>query len=155
MGKLAGFVLGLLGTVPRIWAQDPNGSPQTNGPPGWMIGDFEDDYGNRFRVGADKWIQYPGSEFEVDTWVTSQRFLIARNAAANESASGLWTRIDWVELAGMAPYRWAFCFTAYRAASRTDAINTPAARTTSPRDGCSGYPFSRMKPAGPPVEPPR
>mgnify|MGYP001274475278 CR=1 FL=1 len=54
MGKLAGFVLGLLGTVPRIWAQDPNGSPQTNGPPGWMIGDFEDDYGNRFRVGADR-----------------------------------------------------------------------------------------------------
>lgn len=147
--------LGLLGAVARAGAQDRNDGPKTNGPPGWMIGDFEDDYGNRFRVAANMWIQYPGNEFEVDAWVPTQRYLIARNAATNKSDAGLWTRIDWVELTAMAPYRWAFCFTAYRAASRTDAINTPPARATSPRDGCNGYPFSRMKLAEAPAEPPR
>ena len=71
--------------------------------------------------------------------------LIDRNDTANTHAPGLWTRIDWVRLGGMEPYTWAFCLTAYDAPTRTAAEATPAADRATPRTGCTGYPFSRMR----------
>ena len=71
--------------------------------------------------------------------------LIAQNDSANAYAPGLWTRIDWVRLDGMAPYTWAFCLTAYDAPTRAAAEATPPADRATPRTGCNGYPFSRMR----------
>lgn len=115
-------------------------------PPTGLLGHFADDYGNDFRISAGLFEQLPRGRFHVVEWNMSAQFLIARNDDANPSDAGLWTRIDWMPLEGMAPYVWGFCMTAYRAASEAAARATPAADRTAPRVGCSGYPFSRLKP---------
>ena len=78
-------------------------------------------------------------------WDAAGQYLIARNDSTNSHAPGKWTRIDWVELPGMAPYTWAFCLTAYDAPTQAAAEATPPAVRETPRTGCGGYPFSRMR----------
>lgn len=75
----------------------------------------------------------------------ARRYLIAWNDSSNATAPGLWTRIDWIPLSGMPPYAWAFCLSAYEAPSRAAAEATAIARPDTPRTGCNGYPFSRMR----------
>ena len=77
----------------------------------------------------------------------TERYFVAQNDAANPSDGGLWTRIDWMPLTNMAPYSWGFCMTAYRAATRELARATPPPNPATPRTGCNGFPFSRMRPA--------
>ena len=113
-----------------------------------MRGAFVDDYGNAFSISDSIFAQLPHGRFHLVEWHVRDQFVIGRNDAANPSAPGLWTRIDWMQLAGMEPYTWGFCLTAYRAATREAARATPAPDRTQPRTGCSGYPFSRMRPAG-------
>lgn len=116
-------------------------------PPTGLLGRFADDYGNTFRIAAERFEQLPRGRFHVIEWNANGQFLIARNDEANPGDAGLWTRIDWMPLDGMAPYVWGFCITAYRAASEAAARATAAADRSAPRVGCSGYPFSRLKPA--------
>jgi hypothetical protein len=78
-------------------------------------------------------------------WNSARQYLIAQNDSANASAPGLWTRIDWVTLADMAPYNWAFCLSAYEAPTRAAAEAVTIANRETPRTGCNGYPFSRMR----------
>ena len=120
---------------------------QEGAPPTDLLGRFADDYGNNFRIAAALFEQLPRGRFHVVEWNASGRFLIARNDDANPGDAGLWTRIDWMALEGMAPYVWGFCMTAYRAASEAAARSTPAADRSAPRVGCGGYPFPRLKPA--------
>ena len=113
-------------------------------PPAWMLGTFVDDYGNRYTISRREWTQHP-SRYLIMRWAPAEGYLIARNDSANAGDGGRWTRIDWVGLPGMAPYEWAFCYTAYAATSAAEAESTPAALRDTPRTGCNGYPFSRMR----------
>lgn len=116
-------------------------------PPALLLGDFEDDYGNAFRLSADRFEQLPSGRFQIVEWQVREQYFIAQNDAANPGDAGLWTRIDWMPLEGMSPYVWGFCMTAYRAATAEAARATPPADRSAPRVGCNGHPFSRMRAA--------
>ena len=114
-------------------------------PPPLILGEFEDDYRGRHTVSSTQWIQHPRSRYHIVRWVPDSQFLVARNDSANKSAPGKWTRIDWLPLSGMPPYEWAFCFSAYEAPTRAAAESTTIARRETPRTGCNGFPFTRMR----------
>jgi hypothetical protein len=133
----------LVGALSACAAQ-PRPIATADGPPAWILGSFVDDYGNAYTISATEWLQGP-SRYHVARWGPAARFLIARNDSANASDGGRWTRIDWIPLSGMAPWTWAFCYTAYHATSAAEAESTPAALPDTPRTGCNGFPFSRMR----------
>jgi hypothetical protein len=112
-----------------------------------VLGRFNDDYGNAFRVTATLFQQLPNGRFHIVEWHATEHFFVARNDAGNRSDAGLWTRIDWMPFSDMAPYTWGFCMTAYRAATQEAARATPPPNRATPRTGCNGHPFSRMRPA--------
>ena len=71
-----------------------------------------------------------GADMDAGTiveWHVAEQYLIAQNAPDDPTAPGRWTRIDWVELDGMPPFRWGFCLTEYQAPSRDAARATPPA----------------------------
>ena len=111
-----------------------------------LLGEFVDDYGESHSISDVDWIQQIHSRFHIVRWSQRDRYLIARNDAANKSAPNKWTRVDWVRLDGMPPYTWAFCFSAYQARTAADAESTHVAKAASPRTGCNGHPFTRMRP---------
>ena len=119
--------------------------PEAESPPPFLLGTFEDDYGIAYHIGADAWRQGARTTYEVKAWNPAEQFVIARNALTNPSAPELWTRIDWMLLEGMSPYTWAYCLSAYEAPTREAAAATRVAQRASPRTGCNGFPFSRMK----------
>lgn len=139
LALLAGVVLGC--------AKQP--SPQANpapvSPPDAIVGDFLDDYGERHTVSATQWFQQPRNRFHIVKWNRAGHYLIARNDSANAGERGLWTRIDWVELTGMPPFEVAFCFSAYKAVSAAAAESTTVARPETPRTGCNGFPYTRLR----------
>ncbi|HSD15738.1 MAG TPA: hypothetical protein VLC71_00570 [Thermomonas sp.] len=114
-------------------------------PPPMLLGDFVDDYGIGHRIGADEWLQRPDTRYRVVAWHPDAQYLVARNDAGNRSDAGRWTRIDWIALPGMPPWEWAFCLSAFDAATRAEAEATSIARRDTPKTGCNGYPFSRMR----------
>lgn len=111
-----------------------------------LLGDWEDDYGNRFTITRVGWVLRDSSRYDVLRWSTSEQYLIARNVATNPSDPGLWTRVDCVELEGMEPWLWAFCLSAYDAETAEAAEAVTVADRAAPRTGCNGFPFSGMKP---------
>lgn len=117
--------------------------------PALVLGQFVDDYGIQYAITADEWHQQPHSRYRIVQWHVDQQYLIARNDAANPSDPGLWTRIDWMMLPGMPPWEWAFCLSAYQAATAVEAERTDIARRQVPLTGCNGHPFSRMQRAAP------
>jgi hypothetical protein len=114
-------------------------------PPMLLLGEFVDDYGIKYRIGERTWLQLPSARYHIVKWATAGRYLIARNDSANKSDGGLWTRIDWLKLDGMAPYEWGFCLSAYNAPTAAAAESVSVARRDTPRTGCNGFPFSRMR----------
>lgn len=139
----------LASAVAAACASDPapriGPDPASSEPPALLLGSFEDDYGSRFTISADGWIQHPRSRYTVVRWVPEGRYLVARNHADNPTDGGLWTRIDWVELEGMAPWHWAFCFSSYDADSFEAAESVEPVDRSDPSTGCRGWPFSRMR----------
>ncbi len=138
-------LLGATGCATRLSTREarPIGAP-----PAEILGDFEDDYGSVYQITSDTWRHGATTTYEIVTWHADSQYVIARNGAANPSAPRRWTRIDWMPLANMLPYTWAFCFTAYNALSPAAAASTTAANRADPRTGCGKYPFSRMKRRG-------
>jgi hypothetical protein len=116
-------------------------------PPSFLLGTFEDDYENQFTITAESWALHGSAQYVVRHWEPESGFVVLQNHESNPGEAGLWTRIDWVELSGMAPWGWAFCMTVYDAPTPEAAAATPAADTDHPRTGCNGFPFSRMKPS--------
>jgi hypothetical protein len=114
-------------------------------PPPMLLGDFVDDYGIGHHIDAHAWLQRPATRYEIVAWHPEGQYLVARNAAGNRSDAGRWTRIDWVALPHMPPYAWAFCLSAWDAATQADAERADIAHRDTPKTGCNGYPFSRMK----------
>ena len=127
-------------------ASVPADQPRLSVPPPMVIGVFEDDYGGSHSVSATTWTQGASTRYHITKWAPEQQYFIAHNDAGNKSDSGRWTRIDWLPLSGMPPYEWAFCFSAYNAPTATAAESTNVANRETPRTGCNGFPFSRMKP---------
>lgn len=111
----------------------------------FLLGAFEDDYGIKYAITEQEWRQYPNTIYHIVEWNTDGQYVIAQNDASNPEDGGLWTRIDWVELPGMPPYEWAFCLSAYKAPTAAEAEQANIAQRETPRTGCNGYPFSRMR----------
>lgn len=124
--------------------QAPPAGPAAGGPPAAIVGQWDDDYGGRHTVSATEWMQ-GRARYRIVRWDTTRHFLVAQNDTANRADGGKWTRIDWVMLPGMTPWEWAFCFSAYDAPTRAAAETTSVARPATPRTGCNGFPFSRLK----------
>lgn len=122
--------------------------------PAELLGNFADDYGNSFRIADSLFEQLPRGRFRIVEWNLGEQYFIAQNGDTNPGDAGLWTRIDWMRLPDMAPYIWAFCMTAYRAPTEAAARATPSANRATPRTGCGGHPFSRMRPAADSARPP-
>ena len=133
----------------------------TTGAPAQLLGEFDDDYGSSYRITPEAFQQDGRSTYRVVAWHTDSLYLIAQNAPTNSSAPNRWTRIDWLPLDGMPldgmpldgmpldgvpPYRWGFCLSAYDAATRHEAEAVRTAQRSSPRTGCNGFPFTRMRP---------
>lgn len=110
-----------------------------------VLGEFEDDYGITYSIGQALWFQQTRTGFHVVRWNPRAQYLIARNDEGNPGDVGRWTRIDWAPLLGIAPYAWAFCLSAYDAATADVAEQARTARRDNLRSGCNGYAFSRMK----------
>jgi hypothetical protein len=127
----------------------PPGRPGPAGTPDPLVlGEFTDDYGSRFTISPRLWLQHPRSRYHIVRWRPDSQYLIARNDPDNPSGGNLWTRIDWMRLPGMAPYAWGFCLSAYQAPNSAAAESSHVAHRETPRTGCNGHPFSRMKPVG-------
>ena len=84
-------------------------------PPSFLQGEFEDDYGIKYSIDQNEWLQLPHAQYHILKWAISDQYLIARNDEANPGEAGLWTRIDWVEFSEMPPFEWGFCVSAYDA----------------------------------------
>jgi hypothetical protein len=140
------LLLVLLVVLTACAAPPPPAEPEPAAPPTHILGSFTDDYGNEYEIAPKEWVQLPHGKFHIVEWHPAEQFLIAQNDSGNSSAPGRWTRIDWMDLPGMRPYYWAFCLSAYQAPTRDAARATAIARRETPRTGCNGFPFSRMKP---------
>ncbi len=116
------------------------------GPPAFLMGEFQDDYENHFTVSETEWVLHQSARYLVEEWHVDAGFVVLQNHLSNPGEPGLWTRIDWMQLADMAPWQWAFCMTVYDAPSPAAAAAVETADREHPRTGCNGFPFSRMKP---------
>lgn len=114
-------------------------------PPALLLGSFTDDYGYAYRITHETFEMGPRTRYRIVAWEVGQQFLIARADSTAALPGGTWLRIDWTVLPAMAPYTWAYCFTAYDAPTADSARATASADRANPRTGCGGYPFSRMK----------
>ena len=115
-------------------------------PPPFMLGHFVDDYGIPYSITRDAWVQGRAGRYTVVEWDPEARWALLRSGSASASGSEVWTRIDWVELGGPGQeYPWAYCYGAYDQPDAEAARSAPASRRDSPRTGCNGFPFSRMK----------
>ncbi len=141
----------LLSVVPTTAATAQAGASSssralpTASAPAELLGAFRDDYGSAFHISDSLFVHLPRTRYRIVEWNVAERYVIAQNDAANPGDAGLWTRIDWMTFSDMAPYTWGFCLTAYKAATAAEARATPPANRATPRSGCNGFPFSRMR----------
>ncbi len=110
-----------------------------------ILGNFMDDYEIRYSINDSLWTQFPKAKYHIIKWNAEKQYIIAQNDANNPSDKSLYTRIDYMTFANMAPYEWGFCLTAYDAQTSADAEAVEKADRTNPKKGCNGFPFSRMK----------
>ena len=122
----------------------PPASP-SGSPPSYVLGSFVDDYGGKHAITASEWRQGDNDRYRIVRWNADARYLIAENNSEGPASLGRWTRIDWVRLEGMPQYTWAFCFSAYEMKTAAAAESSMVAKPETPRGGCNGYPFTRMR----------
>jgi hypothetical protein len=118
--------------------------PVKDTPPPFLIGSFVDDYKIHYTISDTLWVQQPRTKFHIIKWNTAQQYIIARNDAHNPGDANQYTRIDYMVFNNMEPWKWGYCLTAYNAATDAIAEATAAADREHPKQGCGGYPFSRM-----------
>ncbi len=109
------------------------------------LGSFVDDYGIKYEVKNDLWVQEANIKYHIVEWNEKGKYLIAKNGAENPSEKNLYTRIDFTNFENMADFKWGFCLTKYDAISIAEAKNWAAADKVNAKTGCNGFPFSRMK----------
>lgn len=125
--------------LPRRRGESPPSVPTL------LIGRFVDDYGISHVITDTSWSLGGRDRYRIVFSNDSAQYLIAQNDSSNIADPGKWTRIDWIPLANMPPYEWAFCLIEYQADSRAGAEANTAADREHPRAGCNGFPFSRMR----------
>lgn len=113
--------------------------------PADLLGDFTDDYGIKYTVSKNLWTQHPASKYHLLKYDSKGNYFIAQNDKGNKTDAGLYTRIDVMYFENMAPWKWGFCLTEYKAKTFAEAEAVASADRANPRKGCGGYPFSRMK----------
>lgn len=113
--------------------------------PGWMKGDFEDDYAIRYTISDSVWQQLPGGRYVIIRHHVKEQYLVARNDWTKGSGAGLYTRIDYMKFDNMPPWEWGYCLTVYDAPNDKAAETAAGADRENPKKGCNGFPFSRMK----------
>ena len=133
----------LAGSAPAAGAQDAPDA-RDDAPP-WMLGAFADDYGAHYTITPERWLHGSHASYRIVEWNVEERYLVARNDVANPTEPGRWSRIDWVELDGTDGWGWGYCYAVYDAETPEAAEQGRASRRESPRDGCNGFPFSRMR----------
>lgn len=126
---------------------------ETTTAPADLLGSFTDDYQGTYVITPTLWRHGTRLAYEIVAWHPDSQYLIARNAQTNPREGGLWTRIDWMPLDGMPPYTWAYCLSAFKAPTRDSAQATRVAQRATPRTGCNGFPFSRMRRVDGPATP--
>lgn len=155
--KILSFILILLSAFimkyHAVHTPSINASTQKSDSSSMFTGDFTDDYGIKYTITDTLWIQQPRTRFHIIKWNKKEQYLIARNDVKNPGEGGLYTRIDFMQFDGMAPWLWGYCLTVYDAKTDNVAEAVAIADRKNPRKGCNGYPFSRMKVA--PLNPPR
>lgn len=110
-----------------------------------LLGDFADDYGVNYRITKEHFEQLPRTRYRIVEWHNADRYGIAPVDSANTRDGGRWARIDWSEFRDMPPCSWGFCLTTWNAPTADAARGTPPANRETPRTGCGGFPFSRMR----------
>lgn len=113
--------------------------------PSQLLGRFVDDYGISHVITETSWSLGGRDRYRIVFSSESARYIIAQNDRVNMADPGKWTRIDWIPLANMPPYEWAFCLIEYKADTRAEAEANTTADREYPRAGCNGFPFSRMR----------
>ena len=113
--------------------------------PGFITGNFTDDYDIRYTINDSVWTQHKGIVYHIIRWDIKEQYLIAKNDERNPSEAGLYTRIDYMTFENMSPFQWGFCLTVYDAKTADEAITKAKADKENPKKGCGGFPFSRMK----------
>ena len=121
------------------------GKTVTENIPIMLKGDFRDDYGIRFTINDSLWVQHPDVKYHIISWDTKAQYLLAKNDENNPGEPGLFTRIDYMLLPDMEPFKWGFCLTVYKAKTIEEAQLNASANRQNPKKGCNGYPFSRME----------
>lgn len=117
--------------------------------PGYMIGGFSDDYENQYTISDSVFLMGSTTIIHILEWDEEKQFFIGQNDSSNTYDPLQFSRIDWIELSEMEPFTWAFCMSAYKAPSADSARATNTTNPVSPKTGCNGYPYSRMKPITP------
>ena len=117
--------------------------PQTI--PAFLTGQFEDDYGISYSISDSLFTMENHTKLHIREWNTEEQYFIGQNDSLNQYDPLLYTRIDWMEFEGMEPYEWGFCMSAYDAPSADSARAVTTTDRSTPKTGCGGYPFSRMK----------
>ena len=133
---LLGALVALTGCAAGVPAPDPRAG---------LVGAWQDDYGIQYEITDSTWRQLPTTTYLVERWEGLGQWLVARNAPGNSSDAGRYTRIDWVILDSMPPWRWAFCLAIWDAPTAEAARQAPVSDRAHPRTGCGGHPFSRMR----------
>ncbi len=111
-----------------------------------IAGSYTDGWGTAHEITSQTWTMAGMGVFHVAGYDNDGNWLVAQNDAANAYSPGLWSRMDWSETQG----KLYFCQTAYAAASRQEAEDTPAADATDPTaSGCGGFAWTELTPAQP------
>lgn len=116
--------------------------------PPFPTGRFVDDYGSVHRISAEEWRQDAYVQMRIRGVNPARRYLIGSAIPADSSAAARWSRVDWISLDG-APWSWAYCIIAYDRPSAALSEADTSARPETPRTGCNGFPFTRMRAADP------
>ncbi len=59
--------------------------PSPARPPSGLLGGFEDDYGIRYSITEQEWLQHSGIRYRIVAWYPEDQVLIARNDIDNPS----------------------------------------------------------------------
>ena len=109
--------------------------------PSFLLGDFTDDYGIKYSITDTSWIQYPDFEISIVTIDTAEMYVLGYNVMDSS-----YTKIDYMPFQNQGEYTWGYCYTTYEQKDQSDALSAANANRATPKTGCNGFPFSRMKP---------